>query len=126
MSAAFSPMPFWSTIVNGVTLIVMGSWAYLSGDSSPMALIPVGLGAGFLVLSPGVKTYNKVVAHIVALLAVATIASLFAPLSMVAAQGDSLKVFRVGLMIATTLVALFFYVKSFIDARKARVAASEV
>ncbi|MEM9244970.1 MAG: hypothetical protein AAGA67_04400, partial [Cyanobacteria bacterium P01_F01_bin.153] len=121
----FSPMPFWSTIVNGVTLITMGLWAYLSGDSSPMALIPVGFGVGFLALSPGVKTYNKVVAHIVALLAVVTVATLFAPLSMVISQGDSLKVFRVVLMMTTTSVALVFYIRSFIDARKAR-AAGEV
>ncbi|MEM6502328.1 MAG: hypothetical protein AAF685_10875 [Cyanobacteria bacterium P01_C01_bin.89] len=122
MSAAFSPMPFRSTIINGVTLITMGLWAYLSGDSSPMALIPVGFGAGFLALSPGVKTYNKAVAHIVALLALVTLATLFAPLTMVASQGDSLKVVRVVLMMTTTAVALFFYVKSFIDARKARAA----
>ncbi|MEM9770346.1 MAG: hypothetical protein AAF889_01875 [Cyanobacteria bacterium P01_D01_bin.73] len=115
-------MPFWSTIVNGVTLITMGLWAYLSGDSSPMALIPVGFGAGFLALSPGVKSYNKVVAHIVALLAVATVAALYTPLSMVLSQGDGLKIARVALMITTTLVALVFYVKSFIDARKARAA----
>ena len=57
-----------------------------------MALIPVGFGAGFLALSPGVKTYNKAVAHIVALLALVTLATLFAPLTMVASQGDSLKV----------------------------------
>ena len=120
MASTVSPAPFWATIINGITLVVMGSWAYFSGDSSPMALIPVGCGVAFLGMAPGVKTYNKAIAHIVVLLALGTIVSLIAPLTMMINQGKAIGIFRVGVMIFTSVVAMGFYVKSFVDARRSR------
>ena len=113
-------VPFWATIVNGVVLIACGLWAYAGGDSSPMALIPAGLGIGFLALSPGVKTYNKAIAHVVVFLALVTIGVLVPPLLMMIDLGKGIGIFRVGMMMTTSLVALVLYIKSFVDARRSR------
>ncbi|WP_139324982.1 hypothetical protein [[Limnothrix rosea] IAM M-220] len=52
--------PFFATLVNGASLVLLGIWGYLD-SGSPTAFIPVGLGLGFFVLSPGVKSYNKAI-----------------------------------------------------------------
>ncbi len=120
MAVSINPAPFWATIINGIVLIACSVWAYAGGDSSPMALIPAGFGIGFLALSPGVKTYNKAIAHIVVLLALVTVAALVPPLLMMINLGKGIGIFRVGLMMTTSLVAMGFYIKSFVDARRSR------
>ena len=103
--------PFQINLINGVVLIAMGLWGYFSAgeDASPTAFIPVAFGALFLLVTPLFKKENKVVAHIVVLLTLLLIFALFMPF-----KG------RVGIMILTSIVAMVIYVKSFIDARKAR------
>jgi small neutral amino acid transporter SnatA (MarC family) len=85
-----------------------------------MALIPVGLGIAFLCLAPGVKTYNKAIAHIVVFLALMTLAALVPPLLRVMGAGNTMAIARILGMLLTTGIALGFYVKSFIDARRSR------
>ncbi len=111
--------PFLATIVNGCVLLLFGIWGYVA-SGSPTALIPAGLGIAFFALSPGVKTYNKAIAHVVALLALATLAALVPPFLRVLGNGSGAGVFRLGIMLLSTAVALGFYVKSFIDARRSR------
>ena len=113
--------PFQANLVNAAVLIVLGLWGYLSSETpSPTALIPVGFGVLFALATPPFKKENKVVAHIIVLLTLLIIIALFMPLRGALGRGDTLAAVRVGIMIATSVVAMVIYIKSFIDARKAR------
>lgn len=118
--------PFIANLLTAVVLIGIGLWGYLEnrateGDAvSPTALIPVVGGAIFLLLTPGMKKENKVVAHIVVLLTLLLAIGFIKPLSSAIIDGDSMGMLRVGLMLVTCVVAMVIYIKSFIDARKAR------
>ena len=109
--------PFFATLVNGCCLVAIGVWGYIA-SGSVTALIPIGFGVGFLAMSPGVKSYNKAIAHIVVFLALVTGAALIAPLLRAFSNGNALGILRLSLMLLTNLIALGFYVKSFIDARR--------
>lgn len=113
--------PFQANLLNAFILIIMGMWGYWGSDTpSSTALIPVAFGILFIIVTPPFKNENKVVAHVVVLLTFLLILSLFMPLSGAIKRGDGLAIFRVGLMIAASVLAMVFFIKSFIDARKAR------
>ena len=113
--------PFQANLVNAAVLIVLGLWGYLGSETpSPTALIPVGFGVIFALATPPFKKENKVVAHIIVLLTLLIIIALFMPLRGALGRGDTVAAVRVGIMIATSIVAMVIYIKSFIDARKAR------
>ncbi|NRB53836.1 MAG: hypothetical protein HRU41_39670 [Saprospiraceae bacterium] len=113
--------PFQANLVNAAVLIILGLWGYLGSETpSPTALIPVGFGVIFALATPPFKKENKVVAHIIVLLTLLIIIALFMPLRGALGRGDTVAAVRVGIMIATSVVAMVIYIKSFIDARKAR------
>ncbi|MEM8526049.1 MAG: hypothetical protein AAGG68_15530 [Bacteroidota bacterium] len=114
--------PFQINLINGIVLIAMGLWGYFSAgeDASPTAFIPVAFGALFLIATPLFKKGNKVVVHIVVLLTFLLIFALSMPLKGRMEAEDTVGIARVGIMMATCAIAMVFYVKSFIDARKAR------
>ncbi len=113
--------PFQANLVNAAVLIVLGLWGYLGSETpSHTALIPVGFGVIFALATPPFKKENKVVAHIIVLLTLLIIIALFMPLRGALGRGDTIAAVRVGIMIATSIVAMVIYIKSFIDARKAR------
>jgi len=113
--------PFQANLVNAAVLILLGLWSYLGSETpSPTALIPVGFGVIFALATPPFKKENKVVAHIIVLLTLLIIIALFMPLRGALGRGDTVAAVRVGIMIATSVVAMVIYIKSFIDARKAR------
>lgn len=113
--------PFQANLVNAAVLIILGLWGYLGSETpSPTALIPVGFGVIFALATPPFKKENKVVAHIIVLLTLLIIIALFMPLRGALGRGDTVAAARVGIMIATSIVAMVIYIKSFIDARKAR------
>lgn len=113
--------PFQANLVNAAVLILLGLWGYLGSETpSPTALIPVGFGVIFALATPPFKKENKVVAHIIVLLTLLIIIALFMPLRGALGRGDTVAAVRVGIMIATSVVAMVIYIKSFIDARKAR------
>ena len=107
-------------LINSAALILIGGWGYFA-TSSNTALIPVLFGVVLLSLSNGVKNENKAIAHVVVVLTLLVFAALVAkPLMSAIKDGDTLGTVRVGLMSLTSLLALIFFIKSFIDARKAR------
>ena len=111
-----------ASLMNALILIGFGLWAYLGSDSrSETALIPVGIGAVLLALYPGVKKENKIVAHIAVLLTLLILVGLVKPL-LGALDRNWMAVMRVSVMMASTVVALFFFIKSFRDVRRARTA----
>lgn len=113
--------PFQANLVNAAVLIILGLWGYLGSETpSPTALIPVGFGVIFALATPPFKKENKVVAHIIVLFTLLIIIALFMPLRGALGRGDTIAAVRVGIMIATSVVAMVIYIKSFIDARKAR------
>ncbi|MEM1380096.1 MAG: hypothetical protein AAGH41_05660 [Pseudomonadota bacterium] len=110
-----------ASLINALILIACSAWAYLASDTpSITALIPAFFGAGLLLCVPGVKAENKVIAHIAVLLTLVVLLALFMPLRGALGRGDTVAILRVVLMMASTAVAFVFFIKSFIDARKAR------
>jgi len=113
--------PYLASMVNAITLIIFGVWGYLSSsDPSPTAFIPAGFGIILLFLNNGIKKENKVIAHIAVVLTLLVLIGLIMPLRGALGREDLAATLRVTLMILTTILALFTFVKSFIDARKKR------
>lgn len=107
-------------LLNSITLLLMGGWGYFA-TKAPSALVPVFIGVVLLSFSQGVKNENKALAHVavvVTLLGLIGIAS--KPLIAALSSDDLMKQIRVIAMTVTSLIALIFFVKSFIDAGKAR------
>ena len=113
--------PFIANIINSVALILFGLWGYLSSDTpSITALIPVIFGVLLIAMSSGVKKENKVIAHIAVTLTLLILFGLIKPLTGALDKGNTIAIFRVTVMIITTLSALVSFIMSFIAARKAR------
>ena len=112
-----------ASLINALILIGFGLWAYLGSETpSKTALIPVGFGAVLLALYKGVEKENKIVAHIAVLLTLIILIALVKPLTAALGRDDSMAIIRVSVMMLSTAVALFFFIKSFIDVRRARAA----
>lgn len=112
-----------ASLINAITLIVFSLWGYLSSDTPSLtALIPTLIGAVLIFLNKGVKAENKVIAHIAVLLTLVVLGGLVKPFLGALGRDDSGAVIRVSIMILSTVLAMIFFVKSFIDARKSRTA----
>jgi uncharacterized membrane protein (UPF0136 family) len=106
-----------ANLINSSTLIIIGLWGYFE-SSSITALIPVVFGFILIVCSKGVKNQNKLIAHIAVLLTVIILLSLLGMRLPKSIEFGGLGLFRVISMILTSTLAMIFFVKSFIDARK--------
>ena len=111
--------PHLASLINAVVLIGCSAWAYV-GASSFTALIPAAFGVALLACYPGVKAENKVIAHIAVLLTLVVLVALVMPLRGAIARGDTLSLIRVAAMMATSAIAIVYFIKSFRDARRAR------
>ena len=110
-----------ASLINSVLLISLGAWGYFGSETpSVTALIPVVFGVLLAALSPGVKKQSKVQSHVAVLFTLLIFFGLMKPLTGALDRGDSLAAARVGIMLASTAMAMVFFVKSFIDVRKAR------
>ena len=105
-----------ASLVNGIVLVSVGLWGYME-SSSPTSLIPVVIGAILLVLNKGVKNQNKVIAHIAVVVTLLGFALLM-PLMRAMEDGRTDAVLRILIMLSSTVYAMVFFVKSFIDARR--------
>ena len=118
--------PHIASLINAISLIGISLWGYFGSEKpSPTAFIPAAFGVLLLACLPGVKSHNKMVAHVAVLLTLVVLLALFMPLKGAIGRQDTMAIIRVGLMLATTVIAMVFFVKSFIDARKARVSESD-
>ena len=117
-----------ASLINALILVGFGLWAYFgSDDPSKTAFIPVGFGVALLLCVPGVKKEDKIVAHIAVLLTLLILAALCVkPLPAAIERGDGLAIARLTVMVVSTVTALFFFVKSFVDVRRARAAKAAV
>ncbi|MEO1335629.1 MAG: hypothetical protein AAFV29_08285 [Myxococcota bacterium] len=110
-----------ASLINAISLVALGAWGYFgSATPSATALIPVGVGVLLLACAPGVKKENKAVAHIAVLLTLLILFGLIKPLTGAIGRADSAAILRVGVMLATTVLAMVAFVQSFIAARKSR------
>ena len=108
-----------ASVINAAALITLSLWGYFSSETPSLtALIPTGIGIVILILNKGVKNENKVIAHIVVTLTLVVLIGLIKPLLGALDRNDTLAIIRVTTMILTTVMAMAFFVKSFIDARK--------
>ena len=105
-----------ASLVNAILLITMGGWGYFE-SGSPTSLIPVVIGVLLVLLNKGIKTQNKVVAHIVVLVTLLGFA-LVMPLIRAFEDGRTEATLRILIMLSSTVYAMIFFVKSFIDARR--------
>jgi hypothetical protein len=112
-----------ASLINSVVLVGFGLWGYLGSETpSKTALIPVVFGVVLLSLYKGVKSENKIVAHIAVFLTLLILGGLVKPLVAAFGREDGMAIMRVSVMLVTTVVALVFFIKSFIDVRRARAA----
>ncbi|MEM1345951.1 MAG: hypothetical protein AAGI34_15405 [Pseudomonadota bacterium] len=110
-----------ASLLNALVLIGCSAWAYLGAVApSPTMLIPAGFGVALLACYKGVKAENKLVAHIAVTLTLVVLVALVMPLLGALGRGDVLSIVRVGAMMATSALAMVFFIKSFIDARRRR------
>jgi uncharacterized membrane protein (UPF0136 family) len=105
-----------ASLINAILLITMGGWGYFE-SGSPTSLIPVVIGVLLVLLNKGIKTENKVVAHIAVLVTLLGFA-LVMPLMRAMEDGRTEAILRILIMLSSTVYAMIFFVKSFIDARK--------
>ena len=109
------------SFVNALVLMVLGAWAYLASDTpSVTALIPVFFGILILALNPGVKKENKLASHLAVVLTLLVTVGLFMPLMAAWGREDMTAVTRVVVMMLSSIVAMVYFIKSFVDVRRAR------
>ncbi|MEM7370318.1 MAG: hypothetical protein AAF587_17045 [Bacteroidota bacterium] len=112
---------YTASLINSVSLVVLGLWGYMASDTPSMtALIPVIIGAVLLACYPGIKKENKIIAHVAVVLTLVILLGLFMPLRGAIGRGDGAAIARVAVMLITTILALYYFIKSFIEARRAR------
>ncbi len=109
-----------ANLINAVTLIGMGIWGYQATQSFT-AFIPVVFGAILLYMTNNIRIHNKAVAHVAVILTLIVLLAIgFRILPKALASGDNMKILRAGSMTLTGVIALIAFIKSFIDAKKAR------
>ncbi|MEM1259143.1 MAG: hypothetical protein AAGC45_09790 [Bacteroidota bacterium] len=110
-----------ASLLNAILLIGLSAWGYFSSETPSMtALIPAIIGVILLACNSGVKNENKVIAHIAVVLTLIVLMGLIKPLTGALERDDSAAVARVVVMMISTVVALVFFIRSFIEARKKR------
>ena len=115
-----------ANLLNAAVLIIMSLWGYFSSDTPSMtALIPTIAGVLLLLMYNGIKTENKVIAHIAVVLTLLVIIALIKPLTGAFGRSDTFAMVRIGVMMLTGILAMVAFVKSFKAARLAREAAGQ-
>ena len=110
-----------ASLTNAVSLVALGTWGYFgSAAPSATALIPVGIGLLLFACSPGVKRENRVIAHVAVVLTAVILFGLLKPLIGAFGRSDTGAILRVSIMLATTVLALVYFVRSFVSARRSR------
>ena len=110
-----------ASLSNALVLILISAWAYIQAvEPSLTSLIPAVFGLLLLACYPGVRSENKIVAHLAAVLTLLILLALIMPLRGAINREDTMAMLRVGLMLASTLLAMVFFIKSFIDVRRRR------
>ena len=108
-----------ASLINAVLLITLSLWGFFSSDSVT-AIIPAIVGVILLALNKGVKNENKIIAHVAVLLTLLILGGLVNPFFGAMSKDNSAAMARILVMFLSSVLAMVFFVKSFIDARKNR------
>ena len=115
---------YQANLINSLMLILMPLWAYVTFEPTAekamntTAFIPLFLGVLLLLCQRGVKNENKTIAHIAVLLTLVAIAgNASKPLLTAIEEGRNLSVFRVSIMLLTSILAMITFIRSFIANR---------
>lgn len=105
--------------INAISLILIGLFGYFQSQTpSPTAFIPVIFGGILLALNSGVKSQNKIIAHVAVTATLVMLIGLLMPLKSAISKDDIFAALRVSFMLLTTIIALISFIQSFIQARK--------
>jgi len=105
--------------INAISLILIGLFGYFQSQTpSPTAFIPVIFGVILLALNSGVKSQNKIIAHVAVTATLVILIGLLMPLKSAISKDDIFAALRVSFMLLTTIIALISFIQSFIQARK--------
>jgi len=108
--------------INSIILIIFGlwgAWPYLFlNEGSATSIIPIIFGLILIILGPGLKKECKIRSHIIVLLTIMILISLFMPMKGAFERDDMGAIIRLMLMIISSFTATLIFIKSFIDARK--------
>ena len=111
--------PYQFSAINAISLVLIGGYGYIQSETpSPTALIPVIIGALLLLMNGGIKSENKLVAHIAVTLTLLILFGLTMPMLGAIERGDNFAIMRCGIMIVTSVAAMASFIISFINARK--------
>jgi len=106
------------SLINALVLIALGLWGYFGSDTaSYTALIPIAVGIILILLNPGLRKEKKLESHIAVVLTFLVLLGLIKPLMGSLAREDTIAITRVSIMILSSLIALIYFIKSFIAAR---------
>lgn len=108
-----------ANLLNAVCLIAMSVWGFKATGSNT-ALIPMVFGAILLYFTNSIRNHNKVVAHIAVVLTLVILGALVGMRLPKSLDTGGAGLYRVIAMIATSTLALIMFIKSFIDAKKAK------
>lgn len=110
-----------ASLINAILLIGLSLWGYFSSETpSATALIPAFIGVALLVMNPGIKKQNKIIAHVAVILTLVILIGLIKPLTGAIGRADVAAEVRVAIMIISTVFALGAFVRSFMRNRKER------
>ena len=106
-----------ANLLNSLSLIIIGFWGYFE-SSSITALIPVVFGFVLFACSKGVKNQNKIIAHVAVLFTLIILLALVGMRLPKSIDSGGIGLVRVLVMISTSALAMIYFVKSFIEARR--------
>ena len=117
--------PYKASLVNSLILIVCGIWGFYAMANPPSLtpFIPSIIGVMLLAMNDGLKNENKTIAHIAVFLTLLSFANIMPLMGQLNPKDGGeinwMAVFRGGLMLLTSLIAMIAFIRSFINARKA-------
>jgi apolipoprotein N-acyltransferase len=114
--------PYQANLYAAIALVILGLWSYSASGRDAHTLIVPGFGILLSLFHKPFKNGNKAVAHIVVVLTFVMFLVMFMPLRNSIKGDQPMAIFRVVLMMLVLISALIIYVRSFIQARKDRLA----
>lgn len=114
-----------ANLINAFVLILIPLWAYFTYEAtadkpqqSLTAFIPLFLGIILLLCHNGLKKENKIIAHLAVLVTlIAIFGNATKPLMSAIQEGRNMGIFRVSIMLITSVIAMITFVRNFIKNR---------
>ena len=111
--------PYQFSAINAISLVLLGGYGYIQSETpSPTALIPVIIGVLLLLMNGGIKSENKVVAHIAVTLTLLLLFGLTMPMLGAIERGDNFAIMRCGIMIVTSVTAMASFTCFFFSSKR--------